>query len=353
MNNASDQIVLDRGKARLKQIGQFLMGPFALIFTVLAVVLGVVGDNLVELYNEHENAYLISGVIVAGGYLIVAIITIVISTIIFSKDRNREIIEVIEKQPEPCRNLQKELKNIENTATHLQGVVTEAAIKKGIIPRRELDDLEGSIKKNRTIYIITSRFILEKTDDFRNVIIRNFRKGVKYIYYIPKTASLQNDYFGLAHDWFQEYVSFINSNEEATALKTLAANEMGAGHAWNTAYCQLVNSAIKIHNLKSQPYKKDQLKQLYERAKELFLNQLETYELDDNLFFVTVAMYEVNPGYWKAIIKLPTESNDDPFTAFSVSGTNTLETSSNFVLKIEKLRGESPQKALKETVFDY
>lgn len=352
MSNESDQVLLDRGKKWPKLIGQILMGPGALIFTALAVILGVFGDDLVALYNDYENAYLVSGGIVAGGYFIVAIITIGISTIIFSKDRNREIVEVIEKQPEPCRNLQNELKNIENTAIHLQGVVTETAIKKGIIPRRELDDLEGSIKKDRSIYIMTSRFILEKTDDFRNVIIRNFRKGVKYIYYIPKTASLQKDYFGLVHEWFKEFVYFMNSNEAAIALKDLAAKEKGSGHAWNPAYIKLLNNALTAHNLKSVDEIENKLKQVSEDAQKLFINQLETYELDDNLFFVTVAMYEVNQGCWKAIIKLPTESSADPFTAFSVSGPNTLETSSNFVLKIEKLRGDSPQMTLKETVFD-
>jgi len=352
MIKESDQILLDRGKKWPKQLGQFLLGPVALIFTALAVILGVFGDDLVALYNHHENAYLISVGIVAGGYFIVAIITIGISTIIFSKDRNREIIEVIQKQPEPCRNLQNELKNIENTALHLQGVVTETAIKKGIIPRRALDDLEGSINKDRSIYIMTSRFILEKTDDFRNVIIRNFRKGVKYIYYIPKTASLQKDYFGLVHEWFQEFAYFMNSNEEAIALKGLSAKEKGAGHAWNPAYIKLLTNALTAHNMKSGDEKENKLKQVSEETKKLFINQLETYELDDNLFFVTVAMYEVNSGCWKAIIKLPTESSTDPFTAFSVSGTGTLETSSNFVLKIEKLRGDSAQILLKDSVFD-
>lgn len=352
MNKNNDKIELNRGKLWFQKIWQFAVGAGFLFFTLIAMVLASIGDNIVARFNQSENAYFLALGVVGGIYLLVILIAIVVSTIIFSNDRNQEIIEVIEKQPEPCRNLQYELKNIQTTATHLQGVVTEAAIKEGIIPRRVLDDLEGSVKKDQTIYIMTSRFILEKTDDFRNVIVRNFRKGVKYIYYIPKTPSLQNDYFGRAHEWYQEFSSFLNSDDTACALEKLAKSDMESGHIWNKKYCDLVKRAQIAHNLKTETTKGIALNILRKDAIAMFTKQLETYALDDNLFFVTVAMYEIQPGRWKAIIKLPTESSADQYPAFSVSGTNTLETWSNFTLSITKLPGDTPPIRLQEIVFD-
>jgi hypothetical protein len=337
--------------------------PLISVFaTVLAFVLGLVAHTILDNLEEEGriiNVFVPAVIGTAIAFIVIVAFVFIACAKFFHKERNSEILSTIERQPEVCRNIQDELQNIQNAATHLQTVITDSAIKAGIIPRGELDVIESSVSKGCGIYILTSKFVLEGEQAFRKIISNNFRKGVKYTYYVPKNSKLYNT---RVSEWYQDFSCFLNSYSNATKLLDVSK---AADNEWSSDYVALIKKAIVIRGtpsefsttkagakgkhkeksgqtqrhtkLNSQQTK--ELEDLTIETKKLFNSLLETYELEDCMFYITVAMYEIKLAEWKAIIKLPTETplSAEYFTSFSVSGSKTLEDENKFIDRIKKL----------------
>jgi hypothetical protein len=156
--------------------------------------------------------------------------------------------------------------------------------------------------------------------------------------------------------WYKAFSEFTQSQEKANATLTKLQNDMDKGQGCNQNYTDLVNQAIgafqnsKNKDKKAKEIRENKIKEIRENLKNMFKEQLPTYKLDKNLFFVTVAMYELETGNWKAIIKLPTENQEENFTAFCVSDANEKEKEA-FIDNILHLRLPENQYQLPDEIF--
>jgi hypothetical protein len=334
----------ERKKYWLRKIAAFLGGPLALLFTAVAVIVGVLGDNLVEKYNQRPDAYLISAVIVGVAYLIIIIVTLVVATLVFSKDRNEEIRGVIENQPQTCKEIQKNLVAIQNAAGHLQSVLVGSVVEKSVMSGNEVDSLEASVTNGKRIIIFTSKFILEGKDEFSKVIIQNFRKGVKYEYLIPDASSSPqgalDKYWDCVKSWYDSFSCFL-ANVEAAQKLLGEATSLGSVSEWNSAYKKLIDDFI-LASSKQGVQRNKEIKRIRAAAQKLFCSQMQQFALEPSLFFVTVAMYQQPDYKWRAIIKLPTEKPEENFVAFSLDHANITERDSFFSSIQSLYAGKTP-----------
>jgi hypothetical protein len=342
MSDDSDQRI-----CWLKKLGAFFPGPFTFIFTAGAVVLGAAGGNIVSIFNKSEYAYAISASVVGGAYILIIIVTIIIFANIFSKDRNKEISKIIQKQPEVCKDVQNELSSIQQVTTHLRNVTAKLEIVKFILSGNEVHRLEASVKKDMRIFIFTSKFILEKKPDFVEIINCNFRKGVKYNYLVPSGKAMLEPYYRMIKSWYSNFVEFTENKEKANiALKK--SQDAAPDQVWNQKYIELIKRAKSAHlNLISG---NKMLKEIKDELKCMFKEQLLTYNLNDDLFFVAVAMYELETDKWKALINLPTENQEDNYSAFCVSDAN-IEEATTFKRNIWKLTENNTPLQLPDVIF--
>lgn len=342
----------DKRKTKwIRNLGAVFGGPIVLFFTAIAIIIGIFGDNLVEKYNDRPDAYLISCLIVGGAYLLVVIITLIVVTITFSKERNKEIVEAINKQPQTCKDIQSQFKNIQYAAKHIQSVLSDTEVSKSIISGSAIDDLEASIGKEKRIIIFTSKFALEGTGSFTNVIIRNFRKGVKYEYYVPndERAAL-GPYWSRVRDWYRNFSIFTENKQKAESLIRSAEQDSSIGHIWNPQYIELINQYIEACSKTNQNQKSRSIIAIKAKLTEMFTAQLVSYALDVNLFYVTVAMYEKDINIWSPIIKLPTINPQENYVAFSLDNANPSEKAS-FINNILHLPNTNPPLQIPTSVF--
>lgn len=341
----------DRKKSWLKKLTTLFLGQGAFIFMVFAVILGSLGDNLVERYNDHPDAYLISVLIVGGAYLIIAIITVIVTISIFSKDRNLEIAKAISEQPEICRNIRIQLTAIQQAANHFQSVLIKDELAKSVISGSEIDDLEASVGKDKKIIIFTSKFVLEGSIEFTKVIIRNFRKGVKYEYYVPnEERPTLYSYWEMAKEWYREFAVFMQSRQKAEELLSLSKEDTTNGNSWNDEYIEQINQYIAGLSKNNQSQDAETVNAIKQKLKEMFTSQLVSYALDTKLFYVTTAMYEKGINDWRAIIKLPTENPKENYVAFSLDNVGDSE-KEEFKKNIFSLAKGNTQLTIPETVF--
>jgi hypothetical protein len=347
---------LDRRKRRLlKKLSAFLFGPWAFTFTTFSIIIGVLGDNFVGKYNNLPDAYLISVYIVGGAYLIVIIITLIVALNIFSKYRNKEISTLIANQPQTCKEIQNNLNSIQSTAEHFKSVLVGNIVEKSVMIGSKVDNLEGSVEKDKRIIILTSKFILEGNTDFSNVIIQNFRKGVKYQYLVPDYTDKPylgnlDKYWEAVKDWYGQFSCFLNNLQVAENLKD-EATKNGNITEWHPRYIRLLDSCISAHK-KMNSQKEKAMKEIREKTIKAFSEQMVQYKLDPSLFFVTVAMYQQDRQQkWRAIIKLPTENPEENFVAFSLDHASEIERD-NFYRSIESLISEEKKIQIDESVFE-
>jgi DNA-binding FrmR family transcriptional regulator len=335
---------------RIKKSATFFLSPLALICMAVAVILGVFGDNLVGKYNNYPDAYLISVSIVGGAYLLIILITICVALFIFSKDRNSEIVEIINKQPETCRKIQSQLASIQQSANHLRSFLVESELAKAVVLGSDVDNLEASVEKGKRIIIFTSKFVLEGSSEFTKVIISNFRKGVKYKYYVPEERTRQDPFWARVKEWYKEFIAFTQSKEKAKELLRLADEDAAINRVWNDEYKKQINLCLEALSKRNRVQKEAAVNAVKQKLREMFEAQLVSYAFDTNFFFVTVAMYEKNIDDWKAIIKLPTQNPQANFVAFSLENADTHERK-EFIESILKLSNDSEQLSYPETIY--
>jgi hypothetical protein len=338
----------DRNIPWVTKLGTLFVGPFAFLFTVLTVILGAIGGYIVSIFNKTEHAYAISAGIVGFAYILIIIVTIIIVTNIFSKNRNKEISQIIKEQPDACKEMQRELSSIQQAATHLRNVMAGSEISKFILAGDEVYKLEASIKKDMGIIIFTSKFILEQNPVFVEVINRNFRKGVKYTYLVPEEDSALGSYLRMIKNWYSNFVEFVEDKEKSNIALKESQEDASHDQVWNPAYVELIKRAITAHQNKKN--KDKMLKEIKDEIRHMFQEQLLTHTLNPNLFFVTVAMYEERANDWKAIIKLPTENQKENFTTFCVSDANIKERTS-FIQNISRLPEGKNKYQLPDDIF--
>jgi hypothetical protein len=321
----------------------------SLIFVTIAILFAVFIPNILSsLFENFTKDYGRALLIMASVFVCFILIFIVYWIIIFSKYRNNEIIQIIKKQPEICRDIQNELGPLKQTVTHLQSIVANSELTNSVLDDTKVPMLEASVNKDKRIIIYTSKFILEGSTEFTKIIVRNFRKGVKYIYFIPRDTVTQGHYMARVGEWYKEFASFTKSKESADMLISLSEHDKKNGYEWNPAYIELIQQYLS--NYSKRIKSRDDAKAIEEKLKNMFSSQLTTYTLDTNLFFVTVAMYELEINNWHALIKLPTQRPKENFVAFSLAHTDTYEreTFINNVLHLETTAEALP---LQESIF--
>lgn len=79
--------------------------------------------------------------------------------------------------------------------------VIEGKFGKSLITYEDLIQIEGSMEKNKEIWVLTSALQLEGVE-LRQVMLKNFQKGIKYKYLIPQEDKrLQKRMKDLAKEW--------------------------------------------------------------------------------------------------------------------------------------------------------
>ena len=181
--------------------------------------------------------------------------------VVFSKKKHEEVIGVLSARPEVCKDIQNNLIQIQQSAAQLKEVVVENGLSKFIIAGEAVNKLESSVEKGKRIVIFTSKFVLEGTSEFTKIIIRNFRKGVKYTYFVPDDEFAQrglNTYLGMVKGWFNEFSSFVDSKEKAQEL----LKEAEYDNDWDQKYINLVNERIEAEKIKDKKRRQRRLVEL-------------------------------------------------------------------------------------------
>jgi hypothetical protein len=91
---------------------------------------------------------------------------------------------------------------------------------KSIITHDMLDNIEKSVPKNSQIYALTSDFTLEN-GDFKNIIIENMKRGVRYTYFIPNT---EDDVFVFTNSVIESWKLLIPNLEELLTCYAIRAD---------------------------------------------------------------------------------------------------------------------------------
>jgi len=292
--------------------------------------------------DDYNKAYLFVFIFCS----VILIINIALWVIIFSEKRKEEIIQAIEKKQKICLDFQE-------TFLPLKQIVSDAVknneLNNSVLNGSEVDKLEASVRKDNRIMIFTSKFILEGTRKFPNIIICNFRKGVKYVYYIPDDKPVaQENYKARVIQWYNEFSSFTKNKEVAEELKKLAEEDKESENEWNSEYYKLILNYLAIPS-KQGKQRDIAISGIEGELRKLFFSQLTTYTLDINLFFVTVAMYELE-NKWDPIIKLPTENQDENYMAFSLKYADTYERG-EFIHSILRLKETAKELNIQEEIF--
>ncbi len=175
--------------------------------------------------------------------------------------------------------------------------------------------LEGSVgdidSDTSNIYVQSSKFLLETTDsEFAEMICANLQKGVIYHYLIPHYSSEDDHsaFVNMVHAWFADYSKFLCDYELCKNLYDRSRNES----FWNSQYKNLIENSHEyfVKKLSDENYDSQniELSKLYQQVISLFIARLKVSYAPEENFYITTAAYETNPGKWKAIIKLPTET---------------------------------------------
>lgn len=327
-------------KINFKSAGSFFGGAVVIVAAVLYVYADKVFDTSGEIYKHAIY-------IVMGGYLVVFVATLIISMIFKFRFARHEIYEeVVNDFSENCRridtianHMSQTNKKLEDLAVALAGdiekertLITQIEIGQFVLNRQEVIDLEASVGnyedqiKKCKIYIQSSLFELEK-GPLEDTILWNLRKGVKYIYIIPKGEAYITEYYEMLRDWYRLFSRFLASKDEYMQMQNVLNNENRYKKYWCREYQKIYDEAGKIwHNTRlSDENRREKIEKYREECKEIFSSLIETHINDENEFFITVAAYETKRNHWEAIIKLPTQNTDKEYYAFKIPNENNAE----------------------------
>ena len=326
-------------KARLKVAAE-AFGGFA---TLLATVLFFFADKV---FDASGNIYKFAIILTLIGYTIIFIAALIIFTIFKLSSTKKEIYSQcvqdlsdstssIKRSAESVikanQMIDKSLAMLSQNIDKERSILTDMSIGRYVLDGNEVINLEESVGNEQgrghcKIYVQSQLFVLEK-GPLERVILWNLRKGVKYIYIIPKKESYVNGYYEMLQDWYRLFSSFLNSKEEFELTEKDLNDDQRYREHWHSDYSKLYQDAKQIWNNTSLATEESSKKiaELKHRCEELFKKLIETHVDDESEFYITVVAYEVKRNKWKAIIKLPTENIDNEYYAFQIPSKNSRE----------------------------
>ncbi len=310
---------------------------------VVAFIVAFFADLMIE---DLEKPLKITYVIIAVAiYLIIIAVCAGITAICSAKTKDKEIaksVDGIEKALETFKNTGNELSNInksleqhsEQTNKHIKkleeysnkleknvvSLVKTNDLLQYILDGKSVINLEESVGNtnektdNLEIYIQSSTFILEQSD-LKEAIIWNLRKGVTYKYMIP--SNMISNYETMIHRWYCDFSIFLRSKKEYNTFIEKYNSEENIKYKgyWSESYSKLVKKAGEYWENPKSP---EILEKLKEDCQKLFQRRIKTCVEDPSMFYVTVALYEIEADVWEAIIKLPTQNPKEKYYAFKV-----------------------------------
>ncbi|MDE6585152.1 MAG: hypothetical protein K2K80_00525 [Clostridia bacterium] len=202
--------------------------------------------------------------------------------------------------------------------TEQSGNCHKYAISQSIINGQKVKEMEGSVPANGNIFIQSSAFYLESKDateeeSLKPIVISNFQKGIKYHYLIPNTQKEIDDFCALVSDWYSEYCDFLFNKDRCKQLFKKSKNS-----EWESYYCNLIKLSKEAHDANNT----GTIEELKSECLKHFLTLLSVHCSADDLFYVTVALYEKGKNDYDAIVKLPTEKDEKtkkiPYTAYQI-----------------------------------
>lgn len=327
-------------KFNWKSVGSF----FGVAVGIVAAILYVYADKVFDTSGE---IYKYAIYIVIGGYLVIFFATLIIAMIfkiIFARHEIYE--EVVSDLSENCGRIDTIVNHMSQTNKELEdltvalaediekerGLITQIEIGRFVLNRKEVIDLEASVGNNEDqikkckIYIQSSLFVLEK-GPLEDTILWNLRKGVKYIYIIPKGDAYITEYYEMLRDWYRLFSRFLVSKDEYMQMQKVLDNENQYKKYWCREYKKIYDEAGKTwHNTRlTEKNRIEKIDKYREECKVIFSSLIETHVNDENEFFITVAAYETKRNHWEAIIKLPTQNTDKEYYAFKIPNENNAE----------------------------
>ncbi len=247
-----------------------------------------------------------------------------------------------------------EIKNLvdetkDSLSTLIINLNMEIKMQEYLLNKQQLATLEGSVgddydcerAEKRRIMVTSSEFVLETSDPkFKEAIVQNLRKGVVYKYLIPESTENEPLKFSsMLLSWVHIYAKHILSKEGCEELLELE-KDMSISSHWCGEYKGTIRRAKKFW----EKYEKSRgahtelewentAFQLFSEVLGLFKEHVLVYKANNGIFAVTMAAYEFKEG-WRAIVKLPTESNDDEvYFSFSVYGDRYAKFDDTFIKK--------------------
>lgn len=330
-------------KHRIKDISKKFCEIFSGVVIIIVAILMLIADKVFDasgkMYKEAIKIAIIAYVVIFIAALIISVIFMLSST---NKKKYGQLkndfddeIEKVTQIAEIIENTNLDMKaSIELLSKNIEKerrIITTFSIGSYVLDSNEVIKLEESVGNNKQnegrckIYIQSSLFVLEK-GPLEKVILCNLRKGVKYIYIIPKNESYVNEYLDMLQDWYRLYSQFIVSKEDYDQIvKELnyKKNDKNFSH-WNSNYRNLFDEVgiIWRDSKLSEKERCDKIKNIKCKIQRSFKELIETHIDDESEFFITVAAYEVKRNKWEAIIKLPTENTDNEYYAFKIPSKN-------------------------------
>ena len=210
-----------------------------------------------------------------------------------------------------------------------------------ILDKKQIRDLESSVgnytktryAQSDEIFIQASKYFIDNDKLFRQVIVWNFRKGVKYNYLIPKSKPSQYLFRETVIGWYGLFASILESKDSyAKFFKDISDQELTTTYEfskyWSKEYDDIVKSAKMIWENKSCKGQQNDLMFARKKCIDVFLSNLNIFTSDSYDKNLTVARYEIkdsigNYRQWKGIMKT---TSTGPETEYSAK---VLEESSN------------------------
>lgn len=321
-----------------------------------AVILATIAGSLVtDIFNIDSSTYTYSMIIVFSAYFIIFMIATIVFLILFSNIKGKELRNTINKEQGKCNEHEKILielqKSTSDNLEKIRNILVRNILTEQVVAGKQINEMEANVVKGNAIHICTSRFVLEKNEEFKNVIISNLRKGVIYKYIIPDGELSYDDYCDMMKKWYRDFSGFLKDQPECEKCLQQSTEDKMHGKLWNDDYLKLINKAKEAFNIVETSKKKEVLDEIESSCIKLFSKQIETFSIDERFLYVTVAMYEQPHKKWKAIIKLPTIDKEKSYMAFYIPDENELE-KEIFVEHIRKLCKIGVKKPLQSYVFE-
>lgn len=228
--------------------------------------------------------------------------------------------------------------NISLISKTCEEIALTAKLSAHILKTDKVEEMERNALKDTDIIVYTSRFTLE-TDEktMLPIIVDNIRKGVIYRYLIPENGDDVALYDQAVVMWQKEFKKILHDKKYCEEQ----ANKVKAD-AFFVKYGELVTKCLNLHKMKDDnPKKTSTTAQISNELKTYFCSKVTAHKILKAYSFVTVIMYakEKIGIKYEIIIKLPTSSLGEPFTAFKVPESDDDADKKNLITQLRGLCG--------------